>query len=92
MQNAPREHSAILLTFIKLPFVLKTFILSIFEWPLKTGFTVDLLGIIYKSLDLSELTGISCFSNYHVLEHNKHFYRAVMFVGHNLQFFRSYQN
>ena len=34
------EHSAILLTFIKLPFVLKTFVLSIFEWPLKTGFTV----------------------------------------------------
>ena len=33
------EHSAILLTFIKLPFV----IVSIFEWPLKTGFTV-----IYK--------------------------------------------
>ena len=40
MQNAPREHSAILLTFIKLPFVFKTFVLSIFEWPLKTGFTV----------------------------------------------------
>ena len=35
-----REHSAILLTFIKLPFALKTFVLSIFEWPLKTGFTV----------------------------------------------------
>ena len=35
----PREHSAILLTFIKLPFVLKTFVLSIFEWPLKTGST-----------------------------------------------------
>ena len=34
------EHSAILLTFIKLPFVSKTFILSIFEWPLKTSFTV----------------------------------------------------
>ena len=34
------EHSAILLTFIKLPFVFKTFVLSIFEWPLKTGFTV----------------------------------------------------
>ena len=31
------EHSAILLTFIKIPFVFKTFILSIFEWPLKTG-------------------------------------------------------
>ena len=40
MQNAPREHSAILSTFIKLPFVFKTFVLSIFEWPLKTGFTV----------------------------------------------------
>ena len=34
------EHSAILLTFIKLPFVIKIFVLSIFEWPLKTGFTV----------------------------------------------------
>ena len=34
------EHSAILLTFIKLPFVMKTFVLSIFEWLLKTGFTV----------------------------------------------------
>ena len=31
---------AILLTFIKLPFVIKIFILSIFEWPLKIGFTV----------------------------------------------------
>ena len=28
LQNAPREHSAILLTFIKLPFVFKTFVLS----------------------------------------------------------------
>ena len=36
------EHSAILLTFIKLPFVIKTLVLSIFEWPLKTGFTVHL--------------------------------------------------
>ena len=34
------EHSAILLTFIKLPFVIKIFVLSIFEWKLKTGFTV----------------------------------------------------
>ena len=30
---------AILSTFIKLPFVFKTFVLSIFERPLKTGFT-----------------------------------------------------
>ena len=27
-------------TCIMLPFVIKTFVLSIFEWPLKTGFTV----------------------------------------------------
>ena len=40
MQNAPREHSAILSPFIKLQFAIKTFVLSIFEWPLKTGFTV----------------------------------------------------
>ena len=35
-----QEHSAILLTFIKLPFSIKTFVVSIFKWPLKTGFTV----------------------------------------------------
>ena len=38
--KSPREHSAIHLTFVKLPFVFKTFVLSIFEWPLKKGFTV----------------------------------------------------
>ena len=32
------EHSAILSTFIKLPFVIKIFVLSIFEWPFYTGF------------------------------------------------------
>ena len=36
------EHSAILLTFIKLPFVIKIFVLSIFEWPFYTGCTVYL--------------------------------------------------
>ena len=29
------------LTFIKLPFVIKIFVLSIFEWPFYIGFTVD---------------------------------------------------
>ena len=33
------EHSAILSTYFKLPFVIKIFVLS-FEWLLKTGFTV----------------------------------------------------
>ena len=36
----PLEHSAILSAFIKLPFVIKVFVLFIFERPLKTGFTV----------------------------------------------------
>ena len=34
------EHSAILSTFIKLPFVFKIFVLSIFEWLFYTGFTL----------------------------------------------------
>ena len=34
------EHSAILSTCINLPHGFKTFVLSFFEWPLKTGFTV----------------------------------------------------
>ena len=36
------EHSAIRLTFIKLPFVIKIFVLSNFEWLFYTGFTVCL--------------------------------------------------
>ena len=35
------EHSAILWTFIMLPFVIKIFVLSIFEWLFSTSFTVD---------------------------------------------------
>ena len=34
------EHSAILLTSIKQPFSIKTLVLSILKWSLKTGFTV----------------------------------------------------
>ena len=34
------EHSAKLLTFSKLPFVIKNFVLSIFEWLFYTDFTV----------------------------------------------------
>ena len=42
--NALLEHSAILLTFIKLPFVIKTFVLSFFERPLESGFYVLFLN------------------------------------------------
>ena len=36
------EHSAILLTYIKLPFAIKTCVLSIFDCPLQTSFTVSM--------------------------------------------------
>ena len=42
------EHSAISSTFIKLPSAIKTFVLSIFQWPLWTDFTV-----IYRTPDKS---------------------------------------
>ena len=45
------EHSAIFWTFIELPFVIKIFVLSIIEWPLKTGFTVFSL-FKHQSFDL----------------------------------------
>ena len=52
------EHSAILLTFIKLPFVIKIFVLSVFERPFYTGFTVHVrqglfLGGILRDLLIS---------------------------------------
>ena len=34
------EHSAILSSFIKLPFAIEISVLSIFEWPFYIGFTV----------------------------------------------------
>ena len=36
-------------TCIKLPFVFKNFILSIFEWPLKTGLTVNVILVFIVS-------------------------------------------
>ena len=41
------EHSATLSTFIKLRFVIKIFVLSIFEWPFYTGFIVHLRDITF---------------------------------------------
>ena len=45
IRNAPREHSAILSTFIKLLLIFKTFVLFMFEWSLKTGLNVLRLDI-----------------------------------------------
>ena len=56
------EHSAILLTFIKLPFVINIFVLSIFDWLFYTGLTVlgsKLFPVIHINcclLSLSKLT------------------------------------
>ena len=36
------DHSAIFLIFIKLPIVIKIFVLSIFEWQFYKGFTLGL--------------------------------------------------
>ena len=43
----PREHSAILSACIKLPIVIKTFVLSIYEWPFYTGFTVLVFNLCF---------------------------------------------
>ena len=59
------EHSAILSTFIKLTNVIKIFFLSIFEWPLKTGFTVFNVGsewpleifCVWLKITVSEIHG-----------------------------------
>ena len=40
VKNIAECSEGILLTYIKIPFAIKIFVLSIFEWPLKTGFTV----------------------------------------------------
>ena len=54
--------SAILSTFIKLPFVIKIFVLSIFEWSLKTGFTVFHIGIVCLLLWRKKFFLFVCFS------------------------------
>ena len=48
-------HSAILLTFVKLPLAIKVFVLSIFEWPLKAGFTVCLFFSARQDFENTEM-------------------------------------
>ena len=59
------EHSAILSTFLKLSFAIKIFVLSIFEWPLKTGFTVvSVCFQMYLSYDFASGSDITpCIKN-----------------------------
>ena len=55
------EHSAILLTFIKLPFVTKIFVLSIFEWRFYTGFTVVTCTILLYMASYSDVCVFNVF-------------------------------
>ena len=55
VKNIAVEHSAMLLTCTKLPPVFKTFVLSIFEWPLKTGFTVHVTDCYTYRIGISEI-------------------------------------
>ena len=59
-----REHSAILSTFIKLAVVIKTFVLSIFEWLFYTGFTVSEFNNKVVLLIFSVLINVDCFPTF----------------------------
>ena len=50
MQVKSIADSAILSTSVKLPFVIKIFVLSIFEWPFYTGFTVPVLQVKFVNI------------------------------------------
>ena len=57
-----REHSAILSDLIKLPFVIRTFVLSIFEWPFYTGFSIMyILFPCFNSLALKTFVALILF-------------------------------
>ena len=50
MQNAPLGAFCNTFELHKLPFVIKIFVLSIFEWPLKTGFILFVFIENYANL------------------------------------------
>ena len=68
VKNIAREHSAILSTFIKLPFGINIFILSIFEWPFYTGFLLQWFNILSWSLvvdfSYTEQNGLGLLAEY----------------------------
>ena len=49
IKSIAEEHSAILSTFIKLTFVIKILVMSIFEWPFYAGFTV--LCFVFQAMN-----------------------------------------
>ena len=62
LQGEHPANPAILSIFIKLAFVIKIFVLSIFEWLLKTGFTLLYIDINALSWKLNTINNIVVFS------------------------------
>ena len=95
----PWEHSAILSTFIKLPMVIKIFVLSIFEWPFYTGFTVEIMiklfAWIHIVLSISyhlSLRALFClFLRGRFTQVLLYAYSALLFTGYE-EVWRSKQN
>ena len=57
------EHSSKLLTYTKLPPVFKTFVLSVFEWWLKTGFYCNIkpyFGFLQRPHNISWKSIVCC--------------------------------
>ena len=78
------QYSAILSTFIKLLFVLKVIVLSIFEWPLKTGFTVLLNQAIlehwFVSVDKLRAFSICSLFNYYSIVNIKNIRKIKLYL------------
>ena len=69
------KHSAILLTFIKLPFVIKIYVLSIFERLFYTGFTVPWINPWYTSD--SQINTLADSGDQDETSHNVTFYHGL---------------
>ena len=55
MQDKILQNAPILLTFIKLPFVIKNFVLSIFEWLFYTGLHYSYSSLVHSLLPKDNL-------------------------------------
>ena len=82
------EHSAILSTFFKLPFVINIFVLSIFKWPFYTVFTVC-VKLFFDVHHAQYLFWYESFINCHGLNLPAvkllgRMYRPVLAVGNHL--------
>ena len=87
------EHSAILSTFIKLPFVV-VFVWSIFELPIKTGFTVTYYDETKKRTGLNNGTNswfiLKCLKVCYCVKSqtvNSEIHTRILFLGITLKMF-----